>query len=190
MLTEYAENMTGWGEWQHAYRFGLLLIYPPDSVRSQVNALRAKYDPKSAAICDAHISLTVPLPRPLSLSDWQELASAAGNVRPITVNYGPLSHYLPHPGIVLAIQPQDELDRLRLVLEQTAPFTGASDRSWPFSAHMTIAEFITEEQTNELMVELRDVAPTGQFVCDHVSLAVPDEGFRFEERRKLWLASL
>jgi 2'-5' RNA ligase len=188
VLTDYAEKMTGWEEWQHAYRFGLLLIYPPDPVRSQVNLLRARCDPKSAAICDGHISLTVPLPRPLSKSAWQELSSAAGTVRAITIKYGPLSHYLPHPGIVLAIQPQNELDRLRLVLEQTAPFTGAVDRSWPFSAHMTIAEFITVERTNELMEELRDVAPNGQFVCDSVSLAVPDEAFRFEERRKLLLA--
>jgi len=188
MLTQYAEKMAGWEEWHRAYRYGVLLLYPPEPVRAQVNSLRAKYDPRSAAICDAHISLTVPLPRPLSESDWKDLALAAGSVPAITVTYGPLSNYLPHPGIVLAIQPQNELDHLRLVLERTAPFTGATDRSWLFSAHMTIAEFITVERTNELMGELRDVAPAGNFVCDHVSLAVPDEEFRFEERRRLWLA--
>jgi 2'-5' RNA ligase len=188
MLTKYAEKMTGWEEWEREYRFGVLLIYPPEPVRSRVNALRARYDPRSNAACDAHTSLTVPLTRPLSESDWQELSRAAANVGPLTVKYGPLSNYLPHPGIVLAIEPQDELDRLRLVLEQTSPFTGAADRSWPFSAHMTIAEFITAERTTELMEELRDIAPAGQFVCEYVSLAVPDERLRFEERLQLRLA--
>lgn len=88
-------------------------------------------------------------------------------------------------GITLSIEPQEELDRLRIALEAASVFTGTQKRPYPFSAHMTIAEFITMEQTKELMIELKDVAPQGDFVCTDVSYAVPDENFRFSERARL-----
>lgn len=66
MITEYAISIERWEAWQREHRFGVLLLFPPELVRSQVNALRATYDPISQATCDAHISLTVPLPRPLT----------------------------------------------------------------------------------------------------------------------------
>jgi hypothetical protein len=50
---------------------------------------------------------------------------------------------------------------------------------------MTIAEFISVERTNELMIELQDV-PCGTFMCDCVSHVVPDSKFHFVERRKLY----
>lgn len=82
----------------------------------------------------------------------------------------------------------DELDRLRAALEVASCFAGAPARPYPFSAHMTIAELLSVEQTEELMVELRDVAPKGVFVCSNVSYVVPDAGFRFSECAQLQLA--
>jgi len=89
---------------------------------------------------------------------------------------------------VLAIEPQDELDSLLAALETASVFEGALARRYPFSAHMTIAEFISVERTKELMYELQGLTPEGDFLCDSVSYAVPDGNFHFTERAKLELA--
>jgi hypothetical protein len=188
MITSYEATVSHWEDWQQEYRFGVLLIFPPDPPLARVNALRAAYDPRSQAICDAHISLTRPLPRPVSQAHWSELESIAAGVAPFPMRYGPLRHYLPHSGVCLAIEPQDTLERLRLVLEFASVFAGVPARTYPFSAHMTIAEFISVERTAALMEELADVAPSGVFTCTGVSYAVPDTHFHFTERARLRFA--
>ena len=97
-------------------------------------------------------------------------------------------NYLPYPGVCLAIEPQVELDRLRAMLETASVFAGASVRKFPFSAHITIAEFISREETEALMVELKDIVPSGSFLCNGVFYMVPDSSFHFTERRKLILS--
>jgi len=188
MLTDYGAGVGRWDDWQKGYRFGVFLILPPDPPLAQVNALRAQHDPRSQSICGAHISLTIPLPTPLSKAHWSELESIASNAQPFLIHYGPLMNYLPHPGVCLAIEPQYELDRLRVALETASVFEGAPARTHPFSAHMTIAESISTERTESLMAELADVAPKGTFACTGVSYAVPDSSFHFTERRRLELA--
>lgn len=187
MVTEYVSDVSAWETWQQEYRYGVLLIHPPDPLRAEVSALRARYDPRSQSYCDAHISLTIPLPRPLEEADWVDLESAAGTLAPIALSYGPLKHYLPYPGVCLDIRPQAELDRLLEALESASAFRDASPRRYPFSAHMTIAEFITVEETERLMVELEELAPSGTFLCDAVSYAVPDDAMHFSERQRLRL---
>lgn len=188
MVTTYASGITHWESWQREYRFGVLLIYPPDPPVQQVNALRAEHDPRSHSYCDAHISLTVPLPRALTEECWAELEAIASGIPPISIHYGPLMNYLPHPGVCLAIEPHEELDRLRIALEAASAFTGAPPRRHPFSAHMTIAEFISADETKALMVDLREAAPQGTFLCKWVCYAVPDSDFHFAERRRLDLS--
>jgi 2'-5' RNA ligase len=185
MVTEYVADVSHWKRWQQEYRFGVLLILPPDPPRSQVNALRAKYAWSQSSECDAHISLTVPLPQALTQSHWGELESIAGSIKPFPIRYGRLKHYLPHAGVCLEIEPQEKLDRLRIALEMASCFAGAPRRRYPFSAHMTIAEMITVEQTKAIMEELKAVAPSGVFQCTNVSYAVPDADFRFTERARL-----
>jgi len=188
MITEYAADISNWKAWQQEYLFGVLLIFPPDPLATQVNNLRSEHDPQGQSICQAHISLTVPVPRPLSNSHWSELQSIASHIEPFYIHYGPLTNYLPHPGVVLTIEPQDKLYRLRAALESASVFEGAPARKYPFSAHMTIAEFISVDRTEELMVELQGLTPEGDFLCDCVSYAVPDGNFHFTERAKLDLA--
>jgi 2'-5' RNA ligase len=187
MITAYASTVEHWEKWQREYRFGVLLLFPPEPVRAQVNALRAAHDPISQATCDAHISLTVPLPRPLTEEDWRALQVSVTDLAPFRVHYGPLRHYLPYPGVCLAIEPQEVLDALRRRLEAAPFFAGTLPRSHPFSAHMTIAEFISVEQTETLMDELAGIASSGGFTCSGVSYAVPDAAFHFTERRELRL---
>jgi hypothetical protein len=73
-------------------------------------------------------------------------------------------------------------------LETASVFIGAPERKYPFSAHMTITEFIAVEQTLSLMDELQTMAPVGSFICGSVAYAVPDSDFHFSERGRLTLA--
>jgi 2'-5' RNA ligase len=187
MVTEYVQNVDHWEGWQHAYRFGVILILPPEPLRTQVNDLRSRHDPRSQAYCDGHISLTRPLPRALAEQDWAELTSIAAGLHPVKIRYGPLKHYLPHPGVCLQIEPQRDLDQIRAAIETAAVFADAPPRRHSYSAHMTIAEFITTERTEALMEELRSTAPVGDFTCDRLSYMVPDSTFRFSERATLIL---
>jgi hypothetical protein len=188
-FTDYIEDMGRWEEWQREYRFGVLLLFPPDPPLTAANCLRAEYDPPSQATCDAHISLTVPLPRPMDDSHWRELEAIAAAIDPIDIRYGPLMNFLPHPGVCLTIEPRDRLDRLRIALESATIFRDASPRRHPFVPHMTIAEFITVERTLELMENLKEIAPSGRYLCTGVSYAVPDAAFHFAERRWLRLGN-
>ena len=184
-FTDYAENIDHREEWQREYRYGVLLLFPPDPPLAAVNRLRAEHDPPSQATCDAHISLTVPLPRPMDDVYWRELEAIAAAVEPFEIRYGPLMNFLPYPVVCLTIEPRERLDRLRIALENASVFDGALPRRYPFVPHMTIAEFISVEYTLELMENLKEVAPSGRYLCTDVAYAVPDAGFHFTERR--WL---
>lgn len=183
MITYYAADVTRWPDWAPEYRFGVLLIFPPVPLRAQVNALRAEHDPASQAVCDAHISLTTPLARPVGAADWRELEAIAATIEPFTIHYGPLLQL--GPVVCLAIEPHAALDKLRNALESAAVFAGAPARKYPFLPHMTIAEFITAERSARLLRELADVAPSGSFPCTGIDYAVPDASFHFTERGQL-----
>jgi 2'-5' RNA ligase len=185
MITHYAADVSHWQDWAQVYRFGVLLIFPPAPLRAQVNALRDAHDPASQAVCDAHISLTTPLARPIDAADWRELEAIAAAFAPFAIHYGPLLQL--EPVVCLAIEPHATLDRLRVALESAAVFAGAPARKYAFLPHMTIAEFITAEQSVRLMRELADVVPSGSFPCTGVAYAVPDANFHFTERGRLQL---
>ncbi len=188
MITEYAMDMNGWFDWQKAYRFGVILMFPPDPPAGEVNRLRQIYDPRGQSYCKAHITLTVPLPRPVEEFHLDELKSLASGFKPFSIRYGPLSNYLPAPGVVLAIEPKDIVSSLVTMLESASVFENSAPRPYPFSPHLTISEFIDVERTGELMVELQGKTPEGVFLCDCVSYAVPDEKFNVTERARLELA--
>ncbi len=191
MITEYVteREMRDWKPWQREYRFGVLLIFPPEPPLSEVNRLRSRWDPISQAACDAHVSLTVPLALPLDESHWSQLATVASGVDRFVVEYGPLKDYLPHPGVTIDIKPEDKIDSLRVALENTPAFENAPPRRYPYSPHMTIAEFISVQETRRLMIELKETAPRGTFMLEKVSYAVPDANLHFSERRFLVLSN-
>ncbi len=179
--------MEGWEEWQREYRFGVLLIFPPDPVRTIVNELRRRYDPRSHSYCTAHISLTVPATNAIDADQWRILERVASQWEPVVIEYGPLKVYEGHNGVTLAIEPGAKLDLLRQELEAVSPFANAPPRRWPFSPHMTIAEFVTMEQRQEIVQALEGRDLRGSFKCQWLSYALPDMAFRFTERRRLFL---
>jgi hypothetical protein len=59
MSTQQVADTASWESWQRDYRFGVILVLPPPDVAASIDAVQA-YDPKSHAICPAHISVSDP----------------------------------------------------------------------------------------------------------------------------------
>lgn len=180
-ITSYAEPHSGWESWWEEYRFGAFYVFPPEPVRSRVNRLRTLYDPRSQEICDAHVSLTVPLPRPLTREQWEEIGAVLRRIPPFRLEWGPPYQYPNIAGAVLRIEPVAELAEIVTALEACPCFVG-SQRQYPFSPHMTIAEFVDVPRTAEILRELASTDLTGSFLCTDVTYAVPDGAFRFTAR--------
>lgn len=177
--------MEHWENWQKEYRFGLILIMPPDPIFSIVNTLRTKYDNRSQSYCDAHISLSLPIPKPMKEEDWNELVEIASNIKSFDIHYGKLKDFPPYPGVVFSIEPQSAINSVREKIEGAKLFESAKPRKFPYKAHMTIAEFISLDDTARILKELEDKTPTGTFLCDNLAYIVPDESMHFNIIRKL-----
>lgn len=169
-----------WEPWQNEYRHGAFYVFPPADVAATVNELRARYDPKAAAICDAHISLSEPLADPVSDEQLDELCSSLAGVAPFELTYGPPTSIGPYPGVFFAVTPVDAFVALRATVQATSIFAGRDLPRAKRVPHMTVAEFISLEETHELLARLADTVPGGTFLCDRVVYAVPDASFYFE----------
>ncbi len=184
-MVQYAQKMSGWEEWQPEYRFGAFYIFPPDDIIGPIDALRKKYDPKSDAICQAHISLSESLAKPITDADMAELQSILSKIEPFEITYGPLRDFPPHPGVCYRIEPESSFRKLRNALHAASSFKVVPLQREHIAPHMTIAEFVSVERTKELLQELSGKVPAGTFLCDEVELAVPDENFYFKRVLKL-----
>jgi 2'-5' RNA ligase len=175
----YADT-SSWEQWQRDYRYGAFYIFPPPGLIEPIDTLRNVHDPKSAAACQAHISLSAPQPQPLAASDLAELQARLSKIEPFEVHYGPLRDFLPYPGDVFAITPEDRFQELRSAIHRTSLFGGTQLKRAPIAPHMTIAEFISIGRTVELVQELRGQVREGAFFCDTIEYAVPNSAFYFE----------
>lgn len=179
-MFEYANDTSGWEDWQFEYRFGAFYIFPPTGVIEPVDALRQTYDPKSASICRAHISLSESLPAPLSDEQLEQIHTVLSTVQPFHIHYGPLRSFPPHPGVCYSITPEDNFRALRAALHSTSAFVGVPLKHEHIAPHMTVAEFVTSQQTDELLEELSGKVPEGTFRCGSVEYAIPNDKFYFE----------
>lgn len=187
MSTHYVLRMAGWKKWMKEYQYGIVLIIPPEPHKAVVNALRQVYAWSQSSECDAHISLSVPVPGPVDPIDLRELEDRLATFEPFILNYGPIITGGDGRGIVLDIQPQEKLKKLLLLIEEGRMFQGASERKWPYLGHMTIAEMLTTAQSQQICDELSSLRLSGYFLVDHLSYLVPDENFAFTERVKIRL---
>ena len=187
-MFEYATETSGWEEWQHEYLYGLILIMPPPGVMEAVDALRERHDPKSASICQAHISLSEPLPRPLTRELLSVVRLALSEIEPFEIRYGPMRTFDPYPGVAYRIEPEDAFFALREALHSTSLFQGSSFRRKDIPPHMTIAELVPNMVESErLRAELQGHVPEGRFPCDRLEYIVPDNGFCFQRMLELRL---
>ncbi|MBK8151430.1 MAG: 2'-5' RNA ligase family protein [Acidobacteria bacterium] len=190
-MISYAQDNSKWLEWQHDYQFGAFYVIPPKEVLAIVDELRARHDPTSASYCCGHISLSRPLKSVLTDDQLDELRLSMSNFPSFKVRYGPLITYPPHPGVCFDIQPNDKFIELKDRVHSTSAFTGFTYRRDSIPAHMTIAEFgYTWEQSEDLRKDLENKVPSGEFLCDCIEYAVPNNEFFFERKLKVALGAI
>ena len=188
-ITTYAQDLSGWQDWQLSYRYGALYIFPSPDVAETINGLRAQYDPRSQAYCDAHISLTVPFPSPLTRLHWAQIKSLVTQ-GPFEIEYGPVHRWPGGSGVVLLVKPVALIGQLIHAIETADIFGDAVTRRPDFRPHMTIAEFVTAEKSAAIADRLRPGLSAGRFTCTRLSYAAPDERFHFSERAFLTLPAV
>lgn len=175
-------------KWHREYVYGAFFVFPPDEIMTEVDLLRNMYDPKSAGYCSAHISLSEPLRRPLTIEGVDEIQKTIGKIQGFEMTYGPLRTFPPHPGVCFAISPEDRFFELRERLHECSVFAGDDIARKNIAPHMTIAEFgLDMEKSEELKTRLHGEISYGSFDCDAIEYAVPNRQFYFERKFKLSL---
>lgn len=188
-MVAYAMDTSRWEDWQRDYRLGLILIMPPQEVSQQIDPLRAKYDPRSYAICPTHISVSDPLRREMTLEVEDEIRHILGAVKPFMLHFDKPHASTEHGGVAYPIEPKEPIVALKEALHAASAFAGEVYRRRHIPSHMTIAEFITIEDSLRLRTQLQDSAPSGSFLCDRLEFIVPDEDFHFQRAATFFLGA-
>lgn len=182
--------MTAHDEFRSIYQYGTLLILPPPHVAAIVDELRERYDPASAAVAGAHITLTQPFAAEPSEAELALVGETLAGFDPFFIHWGPLANFLPYPCIYFAIQPREPVMQLRGALHglalfnTTLPFSGDD-----FVPHISITDGHPDaDATARIFEELRDTVPNGVFPCSEVVYSRPDEQFRFQTLHTFSLA--
>ncbi len=179
MRINYVTDTSRWATWQNDYKYGLILIFPPLAVSSDIEPLRAKYDPASFAAVPTHISISDPLQREMTDELDSEITAILSGITPFTLNYGKPEASRNHPGVACPITPQAPIDELKQKLHQAAIFEGKVYQRRHIPAHMTIAEFVTIEDSWRICDEVQELVSPGSFLCDQLEFIVPDINMRF-----------
>ena len=171
-------------EFRRIWAHGTLVLLPPADVAALVDDLRARHDPRSAALIGAHITLTQPFLAPPDAGALAGVAAVVATVPPFTIHWGPLNTFMPYPCIHFEIHPTEPVLRLRDALHALGLFNLALPHSGSdFIPHMTVAEgYADAVDTQRLFDALRDGAPSGLFTCTTVIYSCPDADFRFQPR--------
>lgn len=186
-MVSYVMDTSNWEDWQCDYRFGLLLILTPEEVSEKIDRLRAKYDPRSHAICPPHISISDPLRREMTPERQDEICGILRSVKPFKLHFDKPRASTEHAGVAYPILPQQPIDNLKCLLHTASIFAGEVYQRRGIPAHMTIAEFISIEEGLRICDKLQSSAPRGSFLCDRLEFMVPDENFRFQKKDTFFL---
>ena len=185
-----SDEQLNWEPWQEEYRHGAFYLFPPPEIALVVNELRRRYDPRSAAICDAHVSLSEPLAGSLLDEQLEELRAALSSTAPFPLTLSPLTQMGSHPGVVLGLSPEEPFFALRDLVHFTSIFAGRELSRAQRSPHMPVAEFISHDEAQDLLAEVSPWDVGGSFPCDHLVYAVPNATFHFEPVLTLALGRL
>jgi hypothetical protein len=188
-MVTYATDTSKWEDWQRDYRLGLLLIMPPQEVSEKTDPLRAKYDPQSHAICPTHISVSDPLRREMTPAREDEIRHILRSIKPFRLHFDKPRASAERAGITYPISPQEPIDNLKQALHAAAIFAGQVYRRRHIPAHMTLAEFISIEDSLRLCAQLQDSAPSGSFLCDRLEFIIPDDNFQFQRNGAFFLGN-
>ena len=183
MSERYVADTSHWEPWQRDYRFGVMLVMPPPHVASLIDAMREAYSPKAHAICSAHISVSDPLHRELDGEAREEIRGLLCTVHPFEVHYDKPAASTRHAGVACPVAPQERFDELKRTIHQASVFAGAVYSRRQIPAHMTIAEFLSIDDSLRLCARVavpRRAALSGATVW---STLFPMRRSAFRDRR-------
>lgn len=181
--------MKSWEDWQKPYQFGILVIWPPDEVRTVVNSQRERIDPVSGSYTEGHITVTQPLSRGLDDEEWKKAEGIISGFDSFEIGYGPLKNFFPYPCIWYEIQPAGKVLEIRRALHQTGFFNLDIDHPRDFIPHMTITEGLSGPEVNEsLFHTLQLESGQGSFQCSDIAFILPNRDFKFQVRKVLPLS--
>ncbi len=175
----YADDTSGWADWQRDYRFGVLLILPPSDIARKLDRLRQRYDPASAEISPAHISVSRPLNAKLNDARCDEIRDVLAEVDPFELVFEKPHASPDYAGVSYPVHPQAAIDELKRAIHRASVFANGGHERDNIPAHITVAEFISIEESLDLARELEATSSRTEFTCDRLTLVVPDEQFRF-----------
>jgi 2'-5' RNA ligase len=188
-MIDYVSDTSKWEKWQRDYRLGLILIMPPDGLGTQVNALRSRYDPKSYAFCPAHITLSDPLGLGMTTERDAEICRILSAIQPFMLHFAEPHASKERGGVAYPIRPREPIDALRTALHTASVFCRAPYYTRNIAPHMTIAEFVTIEESWRILEEIRGIAPSGSFLCDRLEFIVPDANMHFKRIKSYTLGT-
>lgn len=146
---------------------------------SLIDPLKARYDPDAPYACPTHISVSDPLRLEMTPGRDAEIARLLRSIDPFVLHFDKPRASREHAGVAYPITPQAPIDALKRALHQAAVFDGKVYKRRDIPAHMTIAEFVTIEESFRIVEEIGDSAPSGSFLCDELAFIVPDIAMRF-----------
>ena len=188
-MIRYAQNTDSWEDWQLDYRLGLILIMPPKEVSDLIDPLRERYDPKSHATCSTHISVSDPLSLEMTPDLETEIQAILQDFQPFELHFRTLHASSKHPGVSYSIHPEEPIRALQETLHKSRAFAGKVYKRRHIPPHMTIAEFISIQESLKLCDQLQDTAPKGSFICDRLEFIVPDDNMRWHREITFMLGS-
>ena len=171
----------GWSAWKSDYRYGALVIEPPEELAAILDPIREQFDPVSASRVGAHITVTPPFIGAPSPADEARVGSVVCGIPAMRLRLGTPRQFGASSVIYLPVEDAGAIVRLRAVLLATGLFRLDLPHTTDFVPHLTISEFGTTPTA-----ALSAVIPTPGATAFHVGAIAwiaPDEDFQFAVRR-------
>jgi 2'-5' RNA ligase len=176
---------SGWPDWQRDYRYGVLVIEPPQELAAVLDPIRERFDPVSADRVGAHITVTPPLVDAPTPADEAQVGSVIRHIPSMSLQLGGPRQFGGSSVIYLPVVNAPDVMRLREALLATGLFRLDLPHTTDFVPHLTISEF---GMTPEAAVRTVIPAPGRRaFQVKAIAWLVPNEEFKFTVRRSFAL---
>jgi len=177
-------STTGTGKpegWLIPYLPGALVVMPPKETQTRIGRLRRRYDPTSAQLIPAHVTVTQPFRNQPERRELGLIQKILRRFRPFRVQYGPLKTFLPYPCIWYEIQPAERLLGIRRELHATGLFNTDLPHTRDFTPHMSITDGSPgPKETERIYHRIKARVGQGSFVVTTLTYTRPDWQMRFK----------
>lgn len=129
-----------WKRWMHNFRFGTLAFLPTGDLRTTADQLRAQYDPVSARICAAHVTITQPLSQAPDASQVSMIENVVSGFARFAARIGPATTSPNQRLVWLDVNPKEQVLAIRNRLHETGLFRTDLPFTTGFIPHLTISE--------------------------------------------------